>query len=231
MDDDLAVARWRAMRMDADDHGRLAGFWAATLGLSPADADDGAIVLLGDSDAQQIVIDHVPEPKSVKHRVHVDVDVGDIDGVRMLGATIVRAPDDEIHWWVMADPEGGEFCAFVREGRPSLPGRLYEVVVDCVDPHAQARWWGEVFGLVPEGEPHEHVAALEGGDRLPFDYLCFVPVPEPRTAPNRIRWDITTTDVATLVGYGATILSRATDDQPWFAMADPEGNEFRAFTP
>jgi hypothetical protein len=28
------------------------------------------------------------------------------------GATLLRAKDDEIHWHVLADPEGNEFCAF-----------------------------------------------------------------------------------------------------------------------
>jgi hypothetical protein len=28
------------------------------------------------------------------------------------GATVVREPDDEIRWTIMADPEGNEFCAF-----------------------------------------------------------------------------------------------------------------------
>jgi hypothetical protein len=25
---------------------------------------------------------------------------------------LLRAPDDQIHWHVLADPEGNEFCAF-----------------------------------------------------------------------------------------------------------------------
>ncbi|MFC7965118.1 VOC family protein [Streptomyces cinereoruber] len=29
-----------------------------------------------------------------------------------MGATVVRARDHEIEWWVMADPEGNEFCVF-----------------------------------------------------------------------------------------------------------------------
>jgi hypothetical protein len=28
------------------------------------------------------------------------------------GATLLRPKEDDIHWWVMADPEGNEFCAF-----------------------------------------------------------------------------------------------------------------------
>jgi hypothetical protein len=60
------------------------------------------------------VFQRVPEPKTVKNRVHWDVTLVDttIDGLVAAGATLLRPKDDEIHWWVMADPEGNEFCAF-----------------------------------------------------------------------------------------------------------------------
>ena len=48
----------------------------------------------------------------------------------------------------MADPEGGEFCAFVREGE--IARRLYEIGVDtgpsAADSHRIAAWWAEVLG-------------------------------------------------------------------------------------
>ncbi|RIQ14566.1 hypothetical protein DY240_24225 [Jiangella rhizosphaerae] len=171
------------------------------------------------------------EAKTAKNRVHLDVEVGHLDGLLGLGATVLREPDDEISWFVMADPEGGEFCAFLRPRRPSLPGRLYEVVVDCADAHAQAAWWGELFGLVPEREPKEHFAALESDGRLPFDYLCFVPVPEAKTVKNRVHWDVRVADAGLLTERGATVLRAPGDDIGWHVMADPEGNEFCAFTP
>ncbi|MGZ4725878.1 MAG: VOC family protein [Ilumatobacteraceae bacterium] len=60
------------------------------------------------------VFHHVPEPKTVKNRVHWDVRLVDttIDGLVAAGATLLRPKDDEIRWWVMADPEGNEFCVF-----------------------------------------------------------------------------------------------------------------------
>jgi hypothetical protein len=33
-----------------------------------------------------------------------------------LGATVLRAPDEEIRWHVLADPEGNEFCVFTPQG-------------------------------------------------------------------------------------------------------------------
>jgi Glyoxalase-like domain len=60
------------------------------------------------------VFTQVPERKTAKNRVHWDVKMVDAD-VELLqerGAILLRPKDDEIEWWVMADPEGNEFCAF-----------------------------------------------------------------------------------------------------------------------
>jgi hypothetical protein len=56
----------------------------------------------------------VPEPKTVKNRMHWDVDLADPEPAALVaaGAVVLREPDDDIRWWVMADPEGNEFCAF-----------------------------------------------------------------------------------------------------------------------
>ena len=154
--------------------------------------------------------------------LHLDVEVGDLDGLGGLGATVIRPPGGDRTWWVMTDVEDGEFCAFVREGRPSLPGRLYEVVVDCTDPDAMSAWWAEVMGLQREDN------ALSGS--IPFDYLCFAAVPEPKSAKNRIHWDVVAPDVYALVAAGARILREPDDDIVWHVLADPEGNEFCAFS-
>ena len=56
----------------------------------------------------------VPEPKTAKNRVHWDVKMldADVELLQERGAILLRPKDDEIDWWVMADPEGNEFCAF-----------------------------------------------------------------------------------------------------------------------
>ena len=69
----------------------------------------------------------VPEPKVVKNRVHLDVNVGgghqialderksrvnaEVERLTALGARSLR-PVEEMgeYWVVMADPEGNEFC-------------------------------------------------------------------------------------------------------------------------
>jgi hypothetical protein len=62
------------------------------------------------------------------------------------------------------------------------------------------------------------------------DYLCFVAVSEPNRAKNRIHWDVETDDVQRLVTHGATVIRVPDDEVPWHVLADPEGNEFCAFT-
>ena len=54
----------------------------------------------------------VPEPKTVKNRIHWDVNIADLQPLLDVGATVLRAKDDQIGWYVLADPEGNEFCAF-----------------------------------------------------------------------------------------------------------------------
>ena len=64
----------------------------------------------------RIAFQGVPEPKSGKNRLHLDVEVIDIAAAIprcvALGATVVGDPqEDEAGWFqVMVDPEGHEFC-------------------------------------------------------------------------------------------------------------------------
>jgi hypothetical protein len=68
---------------------------------------------------RRLLFQDVPEPKSGKNRLHIDVhsEPGGLDKLvarlEELGATRVREVDQGPagHWWVMQDPEGNEFCA------------------------------------------------------------------------------------------------------------------------
>lgn len=68
---------------------------------------------------RRLLFQDVPEDKSGKNRLHLDVhsEPGDLDGLvarlEGLGATRVREIDQGPagHWWIMRDPEGNEFCA------------------------------------------------------------------------------------------------------------------------
>ena len=60
---------------------------------------------------ESLVFQWVPEPKTVKNRIHWDVETDDVQALLDRGATLLRGPDDDIDWHVLADPEGNEFCA------------------------------------------------------------------------------------------------------------------------
>jgi len=63
----------------------------------------------------RLLFNVVPEPKTVKNRVHLDLNVADMQAevARLvgLGARKVKTFDENGETWtVMADPEGNEFC-------------------------------------------------------------------------------------------------------------------------
>ncbi|RKS68407.1 hypothetical protein BZB76_6671 [Actinomadura pelletieri DSM 43383] len=68
---------------------------------------------------RRLLFQDVPERKSGKNRLHIDVhsEPGGLDALvtrlEKLGATRVQEQDKGPagHWWVMRDPEGNEFCA------------------------------------------------------------------------------------------------------------------------
>jgi hypothetical protein len=226
----MALATFKDLCMDASDAAALGAFWARALGLRAESAGAPDVVLRGRTPAHTIWVNQVPEPKTVKNRVHLDVHTGDLATLTSAGATIV--PDQDFRWTVMLDPDGQEFCAFMRETVPAEP--LYEVAVDCADPVAQAAWWGRVLGVDPQRDPKEGWCWLEGLPGAPFESLVFVRVPEPKTTKNRIHLDLTSADVGALLDAGATMLRRSTDGPPeqdrvWDVLADPEGNEFCVF--
>jgi len=96
-------------------------------------------------------------------------------------------------------------------------------------PEAQARWWAGVYGV--SVTDNDGWFTLEGVPGMPIQTMDFVPVPEPKTVKNRIHWDVSVPSVAPLVEAGATVLREPGGDIGWHVLADPEGNEFCAFTP
>jgi hypothetical protein len=108
----------------------LARFWAAAMdGYEVLPYDDAEIARLAElgltpeTDPNVIVVgpgprlcfQQVPEPKTSKNRVHLDVEASDrgaeVERLCSLGATVAQTYDD---WSRMADPEGNEFCLFER---------------------------------------------------------------------------------------------------------------------
>lgn len=103
--------------VDAVDPQAIAGWWAERTGGTVGTRDGAPFVWVEGAAGFPFmfwIFHDVPEPKTVKNRIHWDVTLVDttIDGLVATGATVLQPKDDELGWWVMADPEGNEFCAF-----------------------------------------------------------------------------------------------------------------------
>lgn len=226
----MALVRWKDLCIDAQDPARLAEFWGTALGRQVDVFGNGNARLTGSTSEETIWINGVPEPKTVKHRLHLDVGVTDLDTLRALGATILRPQgDDDIRWTVMADPEGGEFCAFLREAIPTdAPAHLHELGIDCASTEAsesEAAWWADLFGGVSD-EDGRGFWWVQDIPNAPFDCITFAPVPEAKTVKNRLHWDVAGEDLGGVIARGATVLRGPTDHDEWTVLADPAGNEF-----
>jgi outer membrane lipoprotein SlyB len=121
------LARLRDLCLDANDPQLVGAFWGAVLGRAVEDAGAGdgntpdAHLRAGADGGPSLSINGVPEPKTVKDRIHLDITLEpgqEVTDLLRLGATVVAEPGD-VRWWVLADPEGNEFCAFLPEADAS----------------------------------------------------------------------------------------------------------------
>lgn len=130
--------------VDADDPYELARFWAAVTGYDMEDHHDqiaelvaGGLLALDETfeidgrrhfatasacrdasgNGPRLLFQKVPEPKTVKDRIHLDLQFGperrerEVERIIALGATKLWDGAQGPHEWVtLADPEGNEFC-------------------------------------------------------------------------------------------------------------------------
>ena len=110
-------SRFTELVIDCADPERVAAFWAAALGWQVTASDAEGVEVAGPPAAGPLLIFvPVPEKKSLKNRVHIDVNpVGcdqaqEVERLLRLGARRVDVGQGEQSWVVLADPEGNEFC-------------------------------------------------------------------------------------------------------------------------
>lgn len=218
----MPVASYKDLCIEAFDSARLEEFYSAVLGLRIERDRPEHVWLAGPTPRHTVWVNEVPEPKRVKNRVHLDVHCGSIAELEALGATVLTRRE---RWTVMADPDGQEFCAFVREQPPDY--RLYEIGFDCADPVRVAEWWASVLGTKAGHE--DDFAYIEPVPDVPFSAFSFSVVPEPKTAKNRVHFDVDVDSIDDLVSVGAVVLRPRDAEIGWTIMADVEGNEFCAF--
>ena len=105
--------------LDCADPDALAAFWAPALGYTHVGTAEAYAMLVpaeGRS-GPKLLLQRVPEPKQGKNRMHLDVETPDAEAkVAELEALGAKRVDDTTYeemghrWYVMADPEGNEFC-------------------------------------------------------------------------------------------------------------------------
>ncbi len=235
--------------VDSADPLRLARFWAAALEwvVADQDADEVDVEPPGfdypGPAALPLVFLTVPEPKTGKNRVHLDLASTSAEHqealvrrVRELGATPLDIGQGDVPWVVLADPEGNEFC--VLEPRPVYrdTGPVAAVVVDSADPQALTPFWAEASGFLPRGWDG-HLSALRspGGEG---PYLELLRSADPKLVKDRVHLDVAPyrgddhrAEADRLRRLGATDADVGQGDVSWVVLADPEGNEFCVLSP
>ncbi|SRR5258708_17972293 len=103
---------------------RVAAFWAAALDWEPKRERDYVWMSASGDPADRgliLVFVPVPEAKTVKNRVHIDVSprgcdmAEEVERLIALGASHADVGQgDDVPWVVLADPEGNEFCVLRR---------------------------------------------------------------------------------------------------------------------
>jgi hypothetical protein len=121
--------RIQCLCVDSTDPVRLAEFWQQALGWRRTHADDTEVVLEPpagspeDGIVPDLLFIRVPEPKSGKNRLHLDLrpvdQATEVARLETLGARRVDIGQQaDARWIVLADPEGNEFCV-LRQRPPT----------------------------------------------------------------------------------------------------------------
>jgi glyoxalase superfamily protein len=120
------TSRLTELSVDCHDPRAVAAFWCAVLGYRILSEEEQLVEIGIDPLTPEIVRPApipptivfvvVPEDKVVKNRMHIDVNPIDatqeeeVERLIALGARRVDIGQGDVHWVVMADPEGNEFC-------------------------------------------------------------------------------------------------------------------------
>ncbi|GGV42660.1 VOC family protein [Paenarthrobacter nicotinovorans] len=233
----------------AGDDSALGQFWADALGWGVSSEGPGVTNVepldftWPDPAAVCVDVVSVPDPESVKYRVHLDLATTSADHQRELvqrlkelGASPADIGQGEVPWVVMADPEGNLFCVLEPRAIYQDTGPIATVVVNCEDPRAMADFWGRATDWTVHEVTDEHARLRSSKGVGP--YLELLRTPEPDALPNRIHLDLKpypgddrAAGVARLHSLGARDADLGQGDVSWKCLTDPEGNDFCVLSP
>ncbi|MBR7831698.1 VOC family protein [Actinospica durhamensis] len=121
------TSKFTELAIDCADPRGLAGFWCAVLGYEVQD-EDHELTIIGSPLVPEgkkrlgpvpptLTFVRVPEGKTVKNRLHIDVNPTDLsqdeEVNRLLGLGARHADvgqGEDVSWVVLVDPEDNEFC-------------------------------------------------------------------------------------------------------------------------
>jgi hypothetical protein len=106
---------WEQVIVDAADPVTLGRWWANALEWVVVNDDPEEFEIRPAPDrVPGLLFARVPEPKTLKNRLHLDFRPDDRDAavarLLALGATRADVGQGDASWVVLADPEGNEFC-------------------------------------------------------------------------------------------------------------------------
>jgi predicted enzyme related to lactoylglutathione lyase len=112
----MAVIGLQEIVVDCREPASLVRFWGEVFGAAPVVRTEEWAYIDSATTRTRIAFQRVPEPKGVKNRVHLDVEVDDItrESARLVALGATRQgelmEDEQGLFQVLQDPEGNEFC-------------------------------------------------------------------------------------------------------------------------
>src|SRR3954471_1510859 len=117
-----------------------------------------------------------------------------------------------------------------------MTSQLSALCFDANDPLVLARFWGGVLGWGMADDLSDGITLLPSDDT--GFRIRFLPTQEPKTGPNQMHFDLTSTSledqqrtVARALALGGRYLDIGQGDVAHVVLADPEGNEFDVIEP
>ena len=233
-----------ALCFDANDPDRLARFWAGVLGWEMARTPRSGVALWpADDTGFALRFLSTDAPKTSQNQMHFDLTSASMpDQQRTVAKALglgarhidVGQRPEEGHF-VLADPEGNEFCV-IEPGNKFLADCGFIGAVSCDGSQQVGYFWSEALGwpLVWDQNQETAIRSPDGGPKITWGG----PPGRPKTRKNRLHFDLAPTaggdlrvETDRLISLGARRVDIGQGDVGWEVLADPDGNEFCLLEP